>query len=339
MPSCAVLFPGAGSPPEYTRSIDYGVQLGRRFRALKRRFVIRAFDSDGLAERIRYHCALTSAFALWVDDAPDWDRLAPTPMSVVCFRFAPAGISEEERNAVNAAILERVNSSGRVYLSHTKLGDVYTLRLAVGSLRTERRQVAEAWGCCGGRRRRRAEPRTAPLGRPLAVHPQGRHLGRTCTSSRTGHLLSLGRTPTPLASREAPMIRRASRGSSIVSLTEARTRLFRLVEDLLTGRTDRVALSHREYDEEVLLVRARDVERMEEEIAQLRERVAPAPRPLRGLGRIVDGAELEDVLAGIRADARALSDAKLGSFATEDDPVVVPKRGARGTRKRRTGRE
>ena len=135
------------------------------------------------------------------------------------------------------------------------------------------------------------------------------------------------------------MIRRASRDSSVVSLTEARTRLFRLVEDLLTGRTDRVALSHREYDEEVLLVRARDVERMEEEIAQLRERVAPAPRPLRGLGRIVGGAELEDALAEIRADARALSDAKLGSFATEDDPVVVPKRGARVTRKRRTGRE
>ena len=68
------------------------------------------------------------------------------------------------------------------------------------------------------------------------------------------------------------MIRRAPRDSGVVSLTEARARLFRLVEDLLTGRTDRVALSHREYDEEVLLVRARDVERMEEEIAQLRER-------------------------------------------------------------------
>lgn len=80
-----------------------------------------------------------------MDDAPAWERMAPTPLSVVCFRYAPAGTSAEERNALNARILEMINASGEVYLSHTKLGDAYTLRVAIGNLRTERRHVAEAW--------------------------------------------------------------------------------------------------------------------------------------------------------------------------------------------------
>ena len=133
------------APDAVVNYMDYGVQLGHRFRALKLWFVIRAFGAEGLAERIRYHCKLAQEFASWVDADPDWERLAPTPLSVVCFRYAPAGTSEAERNALNAAILERVNASGRVYLSHTKLGDAYTLRLAIGNLRTERRHVSEAW--------------------------------------------------------------------------------------------------------------------------------------------------------------------------------------------------
>jgi aromatic-L-amino-acid decarboxylase len=133
------------APDAVVNLMDYGVQLGRRFRALKLWFVIRAFGAEGLAERIRYHVALAREFARWVDAAPDWERLAPTPLSVVCFRYAPPGTSEAERNAVNAAIMEAVNRSGQVYLSHTKLGDAYTLRLAVGNLRTERRHVEEAW--------------------------------------------------------------------------------------------------------------------------------------------------------------------------------------------------
>ena len=84
-------------------------------------------------------------FAAWVDADAAWERLAPVPMSVVCFRWAPAGTSEAERDAANARILEQVNASGRVYLSHTKLDGRYTIRLAIGNLRTERRHVAEAW--------------------------------------------------------------------------------------------------------------------------------------------------------------------------------------------------
>ena len=133
------------APDVVTNYMDYGVQLGHRFRALKLWFVIRAFGAEGLAERIRFHCALAQEFARWVDDHPDWERLAPAPLSVVCFRYAPPGTNEAERNAINARILERVNASGRVYLSHTKLGDAYTLRVAIGNLRTERRHLAEAW--------------------------------------------------------------------------------------------------------------------------------------------------------------------------------------------------
>jgi aromatic-L-amino-acid decarboxylase len=125
--------------------MDYGVQLGRRFRALKLWMVIRAFGADGLAARLRQQMAMARDFAAWVDDARDWERVAPVPFSLVCFRHAPAGTTEAERNTLNESILDRVNASGSVYLSHTKLGGRYVLRLAIGNMRTEPRHVAEAW--------------------------------------------------------------------------------------------------------------------------------------------------------------------------------------------------
>ena len=130
---------------EVVNYMDYGVQLGRRFRALKLWMVIRAFGVDGIVERLRHHLALAREFAGWVAAEPGWELMAPVPFSLVCFRYAPAGGTEAEREAANARILAAVNASGRVYLSHTKLGGAYTLRLAVGNLRTERRHVAEAW--------------------------------------------------------------------------------------------------------------------------------------------------------------------------------------------------
>ena len=125
--------------------MDYGVQLGRRFRALKLWMVIRAFGAEGLAARLRQQMAMARDFAGWVDAAADWERVAPVPFSLVCFRYAPAGTSEGEREALNAAILERVNASGRAYLSHTKLNGRYVLRLAIGNMRTEPRHVSDAW--------------------------------------------------------------------------------------------------------------------------------------------------------------------------------------------------
>ena len=125
--------------------MDYGVQLGRRFRALKLWMVIRAFGATGLAERIRAHCALAREFASWVAAEPGWEVVAPVPFSLVCFRFAGAGLPAEEGDRRTEAIMHAVNATGRAYLSHTKLGGRVVLRLAIGNLRTERRHVAEAW--------------------------------------------------------------------------------------------------------------------------------------------------------------------------------------------------
>lgn len=103
-----------------------------------------------------------------------------------------------------------------------------------------------------------------------------------------------------------------------VPLTEARARLFPLVDDLLAGRTDRVTLSKRGAEQQVLLVRARDMERMEAELAELRKRVEPEPRSLRGIAKIVrPGDTVENILAEIRAEANAQFEAKLKRFSEE----------------------
>ena len=125
--------------------MDYGVQLGRRFRALKLWMVIRAFGTAGLVERLRAHCALARQFAAWVQGSDDWKLMAPVPFSLVCFRYAPGGMSDAECDRVNEAIMHRVNSGGEVFLSHTKLGGRYTLRLAIGNIRTAERHIALAW--------------------------------------------------------------------------------------------------------------------------------------------------------------------------------------------------
>lgn len=125
---------------------DYSFQLGRRFRALKLWFVLRAFGLEGIADRLRHHCALATAFADWVRATPAWRVLAPVPMSVVCLRHEPAGMTDEPAlTAHNARILEHVNASGRILLSPTRLDGRYVLRVAIGSLRTEERHLADCW--------------------------------------------------------------------------------------------------------------------------------------------------------------------------------------------------
>ncbi len=125
--------------------MNYGVQLGRRFRALKLWAVLRSFGSDALTTQLRQHCALARRFASWVEAQPHWEVVAPVPLSIVCFRYAPPGASADMADSLNMAILDRVNCTGRVYLSHTKLAGRVVLRLAIGNVRTEDRHVAEAW--------------------------------------------------------------------------------------------------------------------------------------------------------------------------------------------------
>jgi aromatic-L-amino-acid/L-tryptophan decarboxylase len=138
--------------PEYLRTpeqekvrsgSDYGIQLGRRFRALKLWMVMRYFGHEGLAARISEHCRLARLFAAWVDESPDWELLAPVPLGLVCFRACPSGVSDLD--AFNEAIMHGVNASGRALLSHTRLNDKLTLRLSIGNIRTTERHVRQVW--------------------------------------------------------------------------------------------------------------------------------------------------------------------------------------------------
>jgi aromatic-L-amino-acid/L-tryptophan decarboxylase len=125
--------------------MDYGVALGRRFRALKLWMVMRAFGTDGLASRLRDHCAMAREFAANVAADDSWTLSAPTPFSLVCFRYAPVGMSDTDADARNEAIMADVNAAGHVYLSHTRLHGRFVLRLAIGNIHTAREHVALAW--------------------------------------------------------------------------------------------------------------------------------------------------------------------------------------------------
>jgi aromatic-L-amino-acid decarboxylase len=124
---------------------DWGLPLGRRFRALKLWFVLRNFGARRLREMVEAHIALAEEFAGWVQDTPGWELLAPVPLNTVCFRTAPDGLDEDARNRLNRDLLDRVNAEGTTYLTLTELDGTVTLRLAVGQTKTERRHVAQAW--------------------------------------------------------------------------------------------------------------------------------------------------------------------------------------------------
>lgn len=135
--------------PEYLRNAptesgavvdfrDWHIPLGRRFRALKLWAVIRWYGADGLREHIRRHVGLAQEFAGWVGADPRFEVVGPHPLSLVCFRLR-AG------DDANMALMQRLNSSGELYLTHSKAGDRVMLRLAIGSPRTERRHVEAAW--------------------------------------------------------------------------------------------------------------------------------------------------------------------------------------------------
>lgn len=132
--------------------MDYGIQLGRRFRALKLWFVIRYFGVEGLQARLREHCRLARLFASWVDESPDWEMMAPVPFALVCFRAVPGGVDVQEDvnalnivNALNERMMNDINASGEAYLSHTRLDGKFTLRLSIGSIRVEERHVRKVW--------------------------------------------------------------------------------------------------------------------------------------------------------------------------------------------------
>jgi len=135
-----------GESEEVKNFMDYGPQLGRRFRALKFWFVMRYFGAEGLRSRIRNQLELAREFADWVDQSDDFERLAPVPFSLVCFRTHPRSITTEaELDYLNEQTMNEVNRRGKVYVSHTKLAGKLTLRLAIGNIRTTREYVSLAW--------------------------------------------------------------------------------------------------------------------------------------------------------------------------------------------------
>lgn len=158
----AVLRDAFSLVPEYLRTLDrdkpgrdfneYTPQLGRRFRALKLWMQLRWFGLDGLRRRIEQHIELAQAFAGWVAADPAWELLAPVPFSTVCFRWIGARgrsddqtLDDEALDERNAAIMAAVNRTGHVFLSHTRLAGRFTIRVAIGNLRTEPRHVEGAW--------------------------------------------------------------------------------------------------------------------------------------------------------------------------------------------------
>ncbi len=135
--------------PEYLRNkatesgavIDYRdwhVQLGRRFRSLKLWFVIRHYGIEGLQYHIRRHVELAQQFAAWVSEDPEFELAAPAPLNLVCFRHRLG-------DDFNKQLLEEINRTGKLYLTHTSLNDRYVLRLCVGQKNTEEQHVQQAW--------------------------------------------------------------------------------------------------------------------------------------------------------------------------------------------------
>jgi aromatic-L-amino-acid decarboxylase len=134
------------SESDVVNLMDYGLALGRRFRALKLWMVIRAYGREGLAELVAGHIELASRLAGEIESAPGWELMAPVPLSTVCFRAHPANVDDEqELERLNTDLVERVNRGGRAFVSHTKVSGRYAIRMAIGNAGTRWQHVQRAW--------------------------------------------------------------------------------------------------------------------------------------------------------------------------------------------------
>jgi aromatic-L-amino-acid decarboxylase len=131
--------------PGIVNMMNYSITLGRRFRALKLWFVIRNFGVDGLRSMIREHIRIAKCLAGWIDEDPEFERLADANFSTVVFRHRPRGMKESELDAHNARILERVLAKREVFFSHTRVRGKYALRIAIGNIHTTEAHVRHAF--------------------------------------------------------------------------------------------------------------------------------------------------------------------------------------------------
>jgi aromatic-L-amino-acid decarboxylase len=124
---------------------DWGIPLGRRFRALKLWSVLRMYGVEGLREKIRYHIKLAAQLAELIAREKDFEILAPVNINVVCFRFKPEGITEAEINKINETLNHQLNDTGKIYLSHTVINEIYALRMVTGQTNVRLEHVEKAW--------------------------------------------------------------------------------------------------------------------------------------------------------------------------------------------------
>lgn len=125
---------------------DWGIPMGRRFRALKLWFVIRSFGLEGLQEKIRHHLQLAQDFESWVEAHEDFENLVKRTLNLVCFRFHPQEIHDEKiLNQLNEKLEHQINSNGDIFLTHTKIGGKYTLRMVISQTEVELRHIEKAW--------------------------------------------------------------------------------------------------------------------------------------------------------------------------------------------------
>lgn len=124
---------------------DWGIPLGRRFRALKLWSVIRSYGTEGLRDKIRYHIKIASRLSELISQETDFEILAPVVLNTVCFRYKPAGKDESQLNAINQKLNHLLNDSGKIYLTHTSLNGRYTLRMVTGQTNVTMAHVENAW--------------------------------------------------------------------------------------------------------------------------------------------------------------------------------------------------
>ncbi|MFP4528583.1 MAG: pyridoxal phosphate-dependent decarboxylase family protein [Candidatus Kapaibacterium sp.] len=135
-----------GSDTHVKNYRDWGVQLGRRFRALKLWFVIRSFGTEGIKSIIRKHIENIQTIKKLMESENDFEILAPVNLNLICFRYHPDGIeNQNELNHLNEKILQKINSTGEIYMTHTKLAGNYVMRLVAGQTHVEMRHLDRAW--------------------------------------------------------------------------------------------------------------------------------------------------------------------------------------------------
>ncbi len=141
--------------PEYLRTAegervnnyrDWGIALGRRFRSLKLWFVLRSFGTEELKSKVRSHTLWAKELSEEISSEENFEIMAPVPFATICFRFLPPGINDiDEINRINNSLMEKLNGTGKLYLTHTKLNGKFTLRFIIGQTYQEKKHIDSAW--------------------------------------------------------------------------------------------------------------------------------------------------------------------------------------------------